>query len=436
MSPDNAATPTLTNGRRAPGPHATQPRIGATMGRVASCISTTHQFLIGVSGPGEVPSTGILAEQVIVAINESERRDECEATIFTLCALAKREAELAARRAEAELGALSGSPKRRANGKLDAWVVRAMKRCGIEVSVGELGALAVMKAPAAQLGARLLAAESAAAEATNGSLRAELTAVWDGGKFQIDVADAVAQVDAVGIDGEKLCWAVITREGSRHVLLVLKEANRAARAWSDRSADSLVGYAWQGLRLALRNYDPERGMFSTYACPRIRGTIRDGIRSEHHLPKRLTTFVRKVERTREKLRHDLGRHPSMAEVATALDMDLDKLSPITRYGAPVSYDELMARPGAAEPNALIDTYDPVSIAEVHARSDAVELALLELGSGEEEAVRMLVLDGVSLTDAAERTGTSPRQLRARRDRGLAKLAELLVEWAPVSHAVA
>ena len=286
--------------------------------------------------------------------------------------------------------------------------------------------------PAAVLASRVLATHDIVDQVRRGSLATVLAGAWDAPVDACSTDDAVAALDAAGLPGERICWAAVSREGQRHVLLVLKEANRAARSWSDRSADSLIGYAWQGLRLALRNYDPSRGMFSTYACPRIRGTIRDGVRAEHHLPKRLTTFVRKVESTREKLRNDLGRHPTLAEVASALDMDLDRLSPLSRMGTPVSYNEIVENPAYPTPSELCTDDDPATEALAALRRDAIVAALDQLADDEAEAVRLLVLESVSVSEAQTRTCVSARQLRQRRDRGLTQLATILADWAPAA----
>lgn len=400
------------------------------MSKAIACVATTQSFLIGADSPGHLVSLPTLASPVIDALSAPGRFDERQTTVNVLCELASSAATSYAADAEASLARLTGVPRRSSRQYIEPWVTRALRAAGIDLTDDSLPALDVIGHPAAVLATQVLSAHDLVKKATSGYLESELLGVWDSYTASPDIPSAIDLADSYGIDGERLCWAVISREGARHVLLVLKEANQAAHAWPDRTADSLLGYAWQGLRLALRNYDPERGMFSTYACPRIRGTIRDGIRSESHLPKRLTTFVRKVERTREKLRHDLGRHPTLAEVASALDLDLDRLSPIPRFATPVSYDELMARPGAAEPVALISDEDPAQVAQARARAEAVARAVESLPAHESEAIRLLILESLPLSEAASLTGVSPRQLRARRDRALSDLAPLLADWAP------
>jgi len=427
---DNAVQEYDANGRRLPGPHATQPRVGDTMVRISNCIFTTTDFLNHVAASGELPTPGAIAQLIAERISATDHFTERQVTLDVLVAVASREASLAARLAETALAQATSTTRRRATARLDTWVVKALKNANINTSPDDLEALNLLANPTAQLAARLLAAEAAAHQATNGYLLEELEDVYDSVVHPHTPTTAIAALVERGIDGESLCWAVVSRESRRHILLVMKEANRAARSYNDLSAEHLIGYAYQGLRLALRNYDPARGMFSTYACPRIRGTIRDGIRSESHLPKRLITFVRKVERTREQLSQNLGRHPTLAEVAGALDVDLDKIARVTTYATPASYDELLMRPGFHEPAALVDDADPLDASERLARRGAIDQALAKLPLDEATAVRLLVLEEMPVSEAEELSGLPARQLRAARSRGLEALASLLSEWAP------
>jgi len=437
MRQDNATSPptipeSSTLARRAPGPHASQPQLGQVMLQMTSAVLTAHEFLATLTAPGTTPTPSALASEVASRVGSSERLDERSATISVLCELVAREADLAAASAEGDLTLLSGIARRRRDGHLEPWIVKALCACGLDYDAGDLDGLDLVKHPAAQLAARLLATTSATTQARSGYLAQELARVFDAVTQTPTIAEATAQIAELDLDAEALSWAAVNRESHRHVLLVLKEANRAARSWPERQADSFIGYAYQGLRLALRNYDPSRGMFSTYACPRIRGTIRDGVRSESHLPKRLTTFIRKVEGTREKLRHELHRHPTLQEVATALDVELDKLAPLPRYATPASYDDIMARPGAVEPSAFVLDDDPADHAITLARNEAISAALTNLDPDDAQAIQLLVIDELSVTAASELTGLSARTLRARRDRGLISLATMLSDWAPVS----
>jgi len=410
MAVNNRDTQILnTPARRVPGPHASQPRVGVMMQlTVASAESTYAVFNSFVPG-GSVSVPAILD----IAIDDVAKGEGVELVDLLVESLS---------------GVLSAELRREA----------ALREAALCRSLGLSGR---RTSTVAEYFARVIDCND---EKTR-VLADAVVALWcaaDEAKDLIRpvILDAVAAIENVstnesledlvarGFDGERVCWSVISFEGRKHVPLVLKEANRAAKSWSDRGADSLIGYAWQGLRLALRNYDPTRGMFSTYACPRIRGTIRDGIRSEHHLPKRLTTFVHKVDRARDDLSQRLGRHPSLEEIAEAMELDVDKLGSITRLGTPLSLNELEARGDSSFESE--DEQDPEEAALARARWGAVIGAMANMNEEDAEAVRLLVLDGVSMVEAQSRTGVSARQLRQRRDRGLETLRAELVDWSP------
>lgn len=253
--------------------------------------------------------------------------------------------------------------------------------------------------------------------------RAAIVACWDATTVSDASVDrAIERLSAQGVDGERLCWAVITRESCNHIPLVRREANRMAKLWPDRTGDDLVGYGWRGVRLALRSYNPDQAWFSTYACPKIKGAIRDGVRNEHHLPKRLTTFVNKVEHARDALAAAMSSAPTVAEIARCLDVDEAKVRATAYYVTPSSLDQ------ADAVHALPTDVDVEEIATANLLADAVASAISELPDEEAEAVELLVLQQVPIRVAQERTGASPKQLRARRDRALVSLRATLESW--------
>lgn len=245
--------------------------------------------------------------------------------------------------------------------------------------------------------------------------------------------DIVAAIVAGGLDGELLTWSVIVRESQRHEGLINKECNKLARIFPDRTADELKGYGWQGLRVALRNFDPRLGFaFSTYACPKINGAIRDGVRAENPIPKRLTTFVRKITAAEEKLTQSLSRPPTYAEIAEHLDEDLEYMRRLLpRLHPSASIEELSSPWGekSREPACLVDVADPEADALTALRSEAVQEAIATLPAEEAQAVRLLMLEEMPLAEAAALVGVEPRQLRARKKRALTALRPLLLDWA-------
>ena len=81
----------------------------------------------------------------------------------------------------------------------------------------------------------------------------------------------------------------------------------------------LLADGFIGLMDAVEKFQPERGLkFQTYAVPRIRGAILDGIRKADWVPRSVRSEVRGVDRARVALQHRLGRSPSDGEIADEL----------------------------------------------------------------------------------------------------------------------
>lgn len=238
-----------------------------------------------------------------------------------------------------------------------------------------------------------------------------------------------------GVDAEAVLWALITNESARHINLVWLFANRLTRTFPDREPDELLAWGWQGLRVALRNYDPARGFaFSTYAAPKITGAIRDGVRAESPVPKRLATFSRKVTAAEEILTHQLGRAPTLAEVAERLESEIETLKILPRLMPTASIEEVQEntdRFGGA-PSWLVDDSDPGNIVTDQIQAEAIGRALEKLPSEEAQAVQLLVMEGLNPREARAITGATARQMLARKRRGLSLLRAELAEWAPGS----
>jgi RNA polymerase sigma factor (sigma-70 family) len=257
--------------------------------------------------------------------------------------------------------------------------------------------------------------------------------------------DALARKAALaGFDGERLVDALIRFESDRHIQLVKHQANRVAKSYPHYTPEDLFGFGWRGLLAALRKYSPDQHAFATYACTRIAGAIKDGIRSESWVPKRLGTWARKAatvedelfqlygrrptedEMARElavrELARQLKRNPTLAEIDARIDAERTQLKMLSRLNAPASLDERAGVEGAA------DDAGPEEELVGAARRAAVLAAVDELPPVLAEAVRLLDLEQRSFADAQALTGATARQLRERRAQGRALLAERLVSW--------
>jgi RNA polymerase sigma-B factor len=107
---------------------------------------------------------------------------------------------------------------------------------------------------------------------------------------------------------------------ARFMPLARKLAARYQRA--EEPFEDLVQVAALGLIKAVDRYDPSRGTaFSSFAVPTITGELRRYFRDHTwsiHVPRELQERTLEVQRARERLWTELGRSPTVAEVAHAI----------------------------------------------------------------------------------------------------------------------
>jgi len=96
-----------------------------------------------------------------------------------------------------------------------------------------------------------------------------------------------------------------------------------ARLPSSVEVDDLIQAGLIGLMEAARNFDTEAGVqFETYATQRIRGAMLDELREADWLPRHIRKSVRDMEKAMVKVEHKLGRAPTEAEMAEAMNISL------------------------------------------------------------------------------------------------------------------
>lgn len=89
--------------------------------------------------------------------------------------------------------------------------------------------------------------------------------------------------------------------------------------------DDLVGSGIMGLINSVENFNPDLGFkFETYAIPRIRGAILDGLRDFDWVPRSIRSKEKLLESTLTLLENELGRMPTDEEIATRLDLSLSE----------------------------------------------------------------------------------------------------------------
>ncbi len=82
-----------------------------------------------------------------------------------------------------------------------------------------------------------------------------------------------------------------------------------------------------GLVEAARRYDESRGVpFDRFAAQRIRGAILDAVRAADWAPRSVRLLARRLEATEQQLASELGRVPTVSEMATELGVGVDELA--------------------------------------------------------------------------------------------------------------
>ena len=90
--------------------------------------------------------------------------------------------------------------------------------------------------------------------------------------------------------------------------------------------DDLISDGVMGLMDAIEKFEPDRGLqFQTYAVPRIRGAIKDGLRSSDWVPRMVRESLRDIEAATTTLAHRLERRPKEAELAEEMGVSQKEL---------------------------------------------------------------------------------------------------------------
>jgi RNA polymerase sigma factor for flagellar operon FliA len=139
--------------------------------------------------------------------------------------------------------------------------------------------------------------------------------------------------DSVGIQASLWTRHAAGDTAAREALLAahLNLVHHVARQLSKTLAthadfDELVSAGAMGLMSALDHFDVERGLaFSTFAVPRIRGSILDELRRLDHVPRSIRRKSRDIGAARETLTRTLGQMPDDRALASHLGVDIDTL---------------------------------------------------------------------------------------------------------------
>lgn len=212
-------------------------------------------------------------------------------------------------------------------------------------------------------------------------------------------------------DGADAAPPAVTRSGRRARDRIVAANLRLAISYAGKKFPHLGEHVTQAdfsdilqqcsihLMIAAEKFDPERGYkFSTYAQWWLRAAVtrwRDNNSRAIRLPQNKASLAARISAGRELLAQKLGRSPSAAELATALQIDADVIRTLLATGpCPVSLDaharhgesettlvELIAAPDVEPRDPLLDKL-PSLLARLDERSQKVLIDYYGLGHGQ------------------------------------------------------
>jgi RNA polymerase sigma-B factor len=214
----------------------------------------------------------------------------------------------------------------------------------------------------------------------------------------------------------------------RHLPLVRALARRYAGR--GESLDDIEQVGAIGLIKAIDRFEMDRDVaLTTYATPNVVGEIKRHFRDKGwaiRIPRGLQELNARMSSTIERLTAELGRSPSIAEIAQKLETTPEQVLEALEAGSAYAPVSLSAGPGAEgelDPMETIGTEDD-NFERTEQRA-SLEPALEMLPSREREILRMRFEDGLTQTQIAEQIGVSQMHVSRLIRKSLARMRQEL-----------
>jgi RNA polymerase sigma-B factor len=197
--------------------------------------------------------------------------------------------------------------------------------------------------------------------------------------------------------------------------------------------EDFVQVGFLGLITAIDRFDPSLGNeFTTFATPTILGEIKRYFRDKGwaiRFPRRLQELYQQVVRVNEEMKNQLGRQPSMAEVAERLGVDPDDVLEAMEMSSaftPISIDSTTGGDGEDDGRQLSEAVggeDP-NLDRVEMR-EVLDRAMQHLNERERRIMIMRFFDEMSQSEVAKRLGISQMHVSRLQRAALEHLREQL-----------
>ena len=185
--------------------------------------------------------------------------------------------------------------------------------------------------------------------------------------------------------------------------------------------DDLVSDGVLGLMDAIERFEPARGLsFQTFAVPRIRGAIIDGMRSMDFVPRSVRDKLRTIQRAQVTLEERIGRVPEDHEVAREVGIPVQQLRDLTRQ--------------ANSNHANLDDFDLAdelsSAADHQVEQGDVNASLMrvvdQLGERDQVIIALYYFEGLTLAEIGQVLGVTESRVSQVHRRATTTLREKLV----------
>ena len=195
---------------------------------------------------------------------------------------------------------------------------------------------------------------------------------------------------------------------------------------SDLVQDGMIG-----LIDAAHRFDGSRGIkFETFAERRVRGAMIDALRRDAW-PRGVRRARRELEAAREKLRHQLGREPSLSDLARHMGSDEVYLRrTIVRISTIESTSPLATADSVDEANlppvmVPSEPAAPDKACELHEVQDRVRAAVAALPPRERKVVGMYYYGDATMKEIGSTIGVNESRVSQLHARAIRRLRELL-----------
>lgn len=201
---------------------------------------------------------------------------------------------------------------------------------------------------------------------------------------------------------------------------------------SEVDREDLISYGIFGLIDAIEKFDHSRGIkFETYAIPRIRGAILDGLRAYDTAPRSMRQKAKQIGKACAEVEKRLGRTATDGEIAEELGIGVDSLnsmlSEVSRLTL-LSLDDFILQ--GEEGNVTLgerledkSSYNPAEIIELTEVRDALTEGIDSLSEQERLVVTLYYYEGLTLKESSEVLGLSESRISQIRTKAVLKLRE-------------